>query len=81
MELVGSSSATSGTDCPGFFSAHLPRVPIEEVKYIGGDWGEDAESLIKPREPSTNGSKDESARLKLTAHWLSNEVMSRISHS
>jgi hypothetical protein len=56
-------------------------VPIEEVKYIGGDWGEDAESLIKPREPSTNGSKDESARLKLTAHWLSNEVMSRISHS
>ena len=69
--IDGLSSAISGTGVPGCSVAQLPRVPIEDVKKIGGDLGDSDESLMRFNAPAICGSNDWSARLKLTCHWLS----------
>ena len=71
VEMDGFSSATSGTGVPGFSAAQLPRVPIEDVKKIGGNLVDSDESLMRFNAPAICGSNDWSARLKLTCHWLS----------
>ncbi len=49
-------------------------MPILEVKRMGGEFGEEAESLMRLRVPAMCGSKEERDKLKSTCHWLSDKL-------
>lgn len=69
--IDGFSNATSGTGVLGCSLTQLLRVPIEDVKKIGGNLGDSDDNLTRLIAPEICGSNDGSARLKLTCHWLS----------
>jgi hypothetical protein len=69
--MLGSSSAVSGTGSVPCLTDQLPRIPILEVKHMGGELGEDADRWMRLRVPWMCGVKEERERLKFTCHWLS----------